>query len=127
MGLIGKATLLAAGYVLGARAGTGRYEQIADAARKLARRPELQPYLGALVGRQALSGSTPDPTDPMPPAGSPGRPAQPTAPVVAPWVDATGSPAPTAPPLTGPSASTQTAPPAVTVTGRSASSRRRSS
>lgn len=34
------------GYVLGARAGRDRYEQIARAARQLAERPELQSFAG---------------------------------------------------------------------------------
>ena len=48
MGLISTATLLGAGYLLGARAGTDRYHQIVAAARRLAARPELQPYLESL-------------------------------------------------------------------------------
>ena len=51
MGLIGTATLLGAGYVLGARAGTSRYAQIVATARRVAARPEVQPYLGPLAGR----------------------------------------------------------------------------
>ena len=85
MGLISKATWLGVGYVLGARAGTARYEQIAAAASKFANRPELQPYLGWLT-RPAppdLDASSPAPA--APPA-----PVTPRAPVT--------SPAPVTPP-----------------------------
>lgn len=51
MALISKAFLVATGYVLGARAGTGRYLQIVAAARTLADRLELQPYLAGRTGR----------------------------------------------------------------------------
>jgi len=121
MGLISKATLLAAGYVLGARAGTARYEQIVDAARKVASRPELQPYLGALAGRTA------------PPACVPGHQATTvdtalatsTAPAAATMPPVPPVPPPVVPPLVEPTAPPPA--PKVIVTGRGSSSRRRSS
>ena len=48
MRLIRSATLFGAGYLLGARAGTDRYDQIVATARRVAARPELQPYLESL-------------------------------------------------------------------------------
>lgn len=48
MGMIRKAVLIGAGYVLGARAGTDRYDEIVRTARALAARPEVQSYLSAL-------------------------------------------------------------------------------
>jgi hypothetical protein len=39
---------LAAGYVLGARAGRERYERIAEATRRLAERPEVREFTGKL-------------------------------------------------------------------------------
>ena len=46
---------LAAGYVLGARAGRERYEQIAEAARGLAERPEIRELTGNLRSRLGAS------------------------------------------------------------------------
>ena len=48
MGLIRKAVLIGAGYVLGARAGTQRYDEIVRTARAFAARPEVQSYLSVL-------------------------------------------------------------------------------
>ncbi len=118
MGLISKATLLAAGYVLGARAGTARYEQIVDAARKVASRPELQPYLGALTGRTA------------PPAPVPGHQATTVDTALATSTAPAAATMPPVPPPAVPPLVEPTAPPPapkVTVTGRGSSSRRRSS
>lgn len=70
MGLIRTATLLGAGYVLGARAGTARYDQIAAAARRAAARPEVRPYLGPLADRLQ---------PPPVPAATPAAPASPPA------------------------------------------------
>jgi hypothetical protein len=46
---------LAAGYVLGARAGRERYEQIAEATRRLAERPEVREFTGSLRSRLGAS------------------------------------------------------------------------
>ena len=46
---------LAAGYVLGARAGRERYEQIAEATRRLAERPEVRELTGSLRSRLGAS------------------------------------------------------------------------
>jgi hypothetical protein len=46
---------LAAGYVLGARAGRERYEQIAEATRRLAERPEVRELTGNLRSRLGAS------------------------------------------------------------------------
>ena len=54
MGLIRKAVLIGAGYVLGARAGTGRYDEIVRTARALAARPEVQDYLSMLRTKTGL-------------------------------------------------------------------------
>jgi hypothetical protein len=46
---------LAAGYVLGARAGRERYERIAEATRRLAERPEVRELIGNLRSRLGAS------------------------------------------------------------------------
>ena len=61
MRLIRSATLFGAGYLLGARAGTDRYDQIVATARRVAARPELQPYL------ESLSNHLPPPSSAAPP------------------------------------------------------------
>ena len=76
MGLISKATWLGVGYVMGARAGTARYEQIVRAGRRLAERPELEDYLGWLTR------SSP------PPDAGPAASTTPPAPVAPPVVEA---------------------------------------
>ena len=79
MGMIRKAVLIGAGYVLGARAGTQRYDEIVRAARGLAARPEVQDYLSVLRTKAGLDrfGSgvavvpvAPAPVVVVPPAGS---------------------------------------------------------
>ena len=81
MGLIRNAVLIGAGYVLGSRAGTERYDEIVRTARALAARPEVQSYLSALREKTGLdrpaSGvavvpPAPDPVAVVPPAGSSG-------------------------------------------------------
>ena len=57
MGLISKASWVGIGYVLGARAGTARYDQIVSTTRKIAARPELPASLRPLTDR--LAGSMP--------------------------------------------------------------------
>ncbi len=49
MGLISKAAVLGVGYLLGARAGRERYDQIVDVVSRAAARPELAPYLTPVV------------------------------------------------------------------------------
>jgi hypothetical protein len=44
--MVGKLAIFAVGYVLGARSGRERYEQLVDLARGLASREELQSALG---------------------------------------------------------------------------------
>lgn len=100
MGLISKATWLGVGYVLGARAGTARYEQIVKAARRLAGRPELQAYLGRVTRISP------------PPDTAPSTTVTPPAPMAPPVVE---------PPVVEPP------PPVVTVTRRGRLGRRRSS
>lgn len=47
------------GYVLGARAGRERYDQIAAAAAKAAANPRVKPYLGPLAGPLGGGGTPP--------------------------------------------------------------------
>ncbi len=49
MGLISKAAVLGVGYLLGARAGRERYDQVVDVVSRAAARPELAPYLTPVV------------------------------------------------------------------------------
>lgn len=58
MRLIRSSIVFGTGYVLGARAGKERYEQIAAAAQKAAADPRVQPYLGPLAGVLGTSTST---------------------------------------------------------------------
>ena len=60
MRLIRNTILLGAGYVFGARAGTGRYDEIVRAAEALAARPEVQTYLSLLREKTGLGRSSPD-------------------------------------------------------------------
>lgn len=71
MGLIGKAALLGVGYLLGARAGTERYDQIVAAARQAAARPELAPYLTPLVNQISREPAASTPPRPDAPVTSP--------------------------------------------------------
>ena len=82
MGLIRKAVLIGAGYVLGARAGTQRYDEIVRSARALADRPEVQSYLSVLREKTGLTRPVsdvvvvvpplPDPVTAVPPPSSSG-------------------------------------------------------
>lgn len=67
MGWIRRTAVLGVGYLLGARAGRARYDQILDTVRRVADRPELTPYL-APAGRLL---------DPAPTSATPARPAVP--------------------------------------------------
>lgn len=58
MRLIRSSIVFGTGYVLGARAGKERYEQIAAAAQKAAADPRVQPYLGPLADYLGGSSST---------------------------------------------------------------------
>lgn len=138
MGLISKSALLATGYVLGARAGTARYEQIVNAARQLANRAELQPYLARLNRSTpgAPTGLTPTNLDTNVETTTPATPPAPpdaTAPTPQPTLVAAAVP-PLVEPQTTPASPTEgssrTPPPStpkVTVTGRGRSSRGRRS
>lgn len=99
MGLTSTATLFGAGYVLGARAGTGRYDQIAAAARRIMARPELQPYLGPLGDRVTgapakphLARSAPALVSPRPVAAPPSAPASTAVPAAVPPRPAAAAP-----------------------------------
>ncbi len=123
MGLISKAAVLGVGYVLGARAGRERYDQIVDVVSRAAARPELAPYLTPVVtllsegtGRPESAApatglaATPLTTDvdtaagtgSLPPVGSSPGSAQPSPPAAAAGDSTATAPVDLSPPLPDP-------------------------
>lgn len=66
MGVFSAATGFAAGYVLGARAGRGRYDQLTQTARELAARPQVRDLKDKLTGTSQQSPNDPAAAEPTP-------------------------------------------------------------
>lgn len=59
MGLLGRSIVFGAGYVVGARAGRERYDQIAAGVRKASQQPRLAPYLEPVANLMDGGSGTP--------------------------------------------------------------------